>query len=197
MIRSIHRNRIDTAGFSLIEVLIAIGIFAFSIVAVVAMLGATSVATSEAIESSTAARIADGVRAELNQYNPGQLDGLTNNPNDPLILYATRDGERVRLGRAVGGGQIPANASLDPAGGNLPGIAQRDRFFEIEVVQLDDNLRYDTSKSFIGLSVKVKWPHQLPQGPASNTTNVNGDPFMEVAPERQSMSIFNTSIRQK
>lgn len=168
-------------GFSLVEVILAVGIFAFSILAIVAMLGATSQSASEVLDTATASRIADGVRSELDGVPVASLVGLTSSYTNPLKLFATRNGERVRLENDVNNG---------PETGDPPGIAATAQYYRIEVVQLEHSLAYDNGSATMPVSVRVIWPHHLPRGP--------NDPIpVVVTPERQSMAIFNTAILRK
>lgn len=177
-------------GFTLIEVIIATGILATSILAIIAFLGATAQATSNVINNTVASRIADNVRAELENVDLDQLyvwADPANNP--PLQLFATKDGERVRVGGPSG------NVGNDEITGTPPGIADGNRYFLIEIRRLEESLEFvnaaDLAKSTIlPISVQVVWPHHV-------RINTNPEDFEAVAPEGQSRYIFNTIISRK
>lgn len=174
-------------GFSLIEVILAVGIFAFSIVAVLALLGTTSRATSDVLETTTASRIADGVRSELDGVDLATLDSMTDpTARPPLTLVATKDGHHVRI--AEGPGVSNPAADNDPENGDPPGITDRDRFYRIEVRQLEDTVEYDSGSAAIAVSVRVIWPHHV---------RVGANDFAVQSEERQSMAVFNTAILRK
>lgn len=177
-------KRARAAGaFSLIEVVIAIGIFGSSILAIIGLLGSISRSTAEVMDAGVAARIADAVRAELRQLAVVEgLDEIARRTtiDNPLELFATKHGDRVLSENNVG----------NPQSSNPPEIAARDRFFRIEVTQLEDSLAYDDDAAFIALSVRVYWPHYIPTGPGE-------EDYREVDSHRQNVSIFNTAILRR
>lgn len=182
-------------GFSLIEVILAIGVFAFTIVAVLAMLGSTSQATSEVLNTATASKIADAIRAELETLD-FDADLAPAAGGTEIILYGTKDGRYVVLGDPGGGPGGPVDNDPDPKVSDTPGIAARDRFFKITLEELGgkvDELAYDADKSAqIAFSVKLEWPHNIPLGPPS--ANPMTDDVKTTEVHQRSVSIFNLSI---
>ena len=195
-----NRGRVSgLRGFTLIEVIIATGILAVSVLAVIAFLGATGHATSEAMDRTAAARIADNVRAELDTVDIGAL-ATQINPTTPLVLFASKDGERVRLGSG------PYSNVNNAITATPPGIPERSRYFKIEVYPALKNLDPSTwlmsDSTILPLSVQVIWPHHLPQGPADPVTGAGA--FTAVVDvgdydgrDRQSRYIFNTTLLRK
>lgn len=179
-------------GFSLIEIILAIGVFAMTIVAVLGMLGSSSQATSEVINTVSASQIADAVRTELENvdYETDLVNGTSG--TSVLELYGRKNGDGVVLKRYAGN---------DPETGNPPGIAERDRFFLIQVERLGktgDSLVYRgddvgtpaTDAAQMALSVRVYWPYQVPTGVGPNDAAV-------VDPTRRSLATFNVSIPRR
>lgn len=173
-------------GFSLIEVILAIAVFALTIVAVLAMLGSTTQATSEVLNTVTASRISDAIRTELENLDFNDLD--PNAVNYPVTLYGRQDGSRVVL-------DTNADNNPDPEVDDPPGIAERDRYFLIELDVLGDELVYDVDNADIALSVRLEWPYMLPLGPRS--ANPMNDPTKTTEPFNRSVSIFNVSIPKR
>lgn len=178
-------------GFTLIEVIIATGILATSILAIIAFLGATGQATSEVMNTTVASRIADNIRAELQKADLDNLYGLAD-PNNPLELFATKDGERVRIDDGSG--------SIDEVDGDddPPGIALGNRFFLIEIRRLENSLEFSNSTEFqdsamLPLSVQIVWPYRVKTGPDPE----DPDDSVLGAVEKQSRYIFNTTILRK
>jgi type II secretory pathway pseudopilin PulG len=184
-IRTKNKRLLGVRGFSLIEILLAIGIFAFTIVAIIAMLGSTSQATSEVLNTVNASQIADSVRTELENLGYDNLIASTNGA-DPLELFGTKDAARV---------VVKSNANRDPDD-EPPGINERDRFFRIEVERLGSNgsslvfrndFTSDANAAQLPVTVRVYWPHNIPLGSSSSA-------FREVEAAKQSIAIFNVSI---
>ncbi|MEX2381214.1 MAG: hypothetical protein WD490_02430 [Opitutales bacterium] len=180
-------------AFSLVEVVLATALFALTIVAVIGLLGPSSKAVSHVLETNVATRLADGVNAELQRVSTVGANGFNNMVVQPtgagrgIVLYATRDGETVVLGRFAD--------EIDPVT-SQPRIAERNRYYKIEVRQLEgETLAYRSGAPYINLSVRVIWPHRIPSGPQS--ANPAMDPSTEVEPSKQSLAAFNTTILQK
>src|SRR5690606_19164492 len=100
--RTIFQRRARQNGgkmaFSLVEVIIAIGILGVSVLAIVAFLGSITQSTTTVMTTSIASRIANNIQAELDQPDIDQLYGFLRNPStDEVVLVATEDGERVRV----------------------------------------------------------------------------------------------------
>ena len=185
------QNKKPVSGFTLIEIIISVGIVSMSLLAIIAFLGAVGQSTAETIDSAVASQIADNIRAELANENIDDLYGWTNDPTTPIELVATKDGDRVRV-------QFPQAANTadnDSETGIPPGIEDYDRYFLIEVTRLENSLEPPTSagqfqqeSTMLSLSVRVVWPYHVKTGPESWT---------EAQPEQQSHYIFNTVILRK
>jgi hypothetical protein len=105
-------------------------------------------------------------------------------------LVATRDGLRVL--RSDGVDPAADRALNDPV---LPGIANRDRYYLIEVTQLA-GLEYLPGAGFLALSVRVTWPHLLAAGPLTpGATTVGEDPTHEVPRNERTVAIYNFAVR--
>lgn len=185
-----HSTQIKQRGFSLIEVLLAIGVFAFTILAVIAMLGSSSQATAEVLNSVNAGQISDAIRTELENYGYDALVSDTSGTG-PLRLYGSKDADRVVLIN---------NAGNDPED-DPPGMYPRDRFFLIEIERLgvpnEDSFAHKLADDWpfaaqLALSVRVYWPYNIPLGPP--TANPMGDDVRTVDSNRRSVAIFNVSI---
>lgn len=194
MILRCHNNkRGGSSAFSLIEVVIAIGIFSGSILAIIAMLGAISQSTTEVLDAGVSARLADGVRAELQALpisgGGANLDAIipvSPTTDSPLRLYANKDGSRILRGEPEGS----SPADNHPETGDPPGIADPDRYYLVEVRRLGDSLTYNSNDAgFMALSVKVYWPYQVRTGP-------NDTDLAVVEDHRRSMAMFNVAVRR-
>lgn len=104
------------SGFSLIEVVVAIGIFAFGMVAVLGLFSPMARSVSGSSEGEAAARLADALRAKLQSMPMAQVETLLKNSTeksheltdadlrsdyditqDAQLLFANRDGSKIGL----------------------------------------------------------------------------------------------------
>lgn len=159
--------RREAAGFSLMEVVIATGVFALAIVAVIGLVGVPSRATREVFDSTVAARLAEGVNQELARLAaavgfPKLVEDTT--PSKELFVYATADGSR-----------LVESSLADLADVGVPSV---ERYFLLEIMQLSAPAPTDAC---LPLQIRVQWPYMLPDGREAGET------------QRSSFS-FNTAI---
>lgn len=145
-------------GFSLVEVVIAVGIFAAAVTVALALLPALARQAGDAGDALTAQRLPDGIRVELQRLaESGGFDALaTRVPvmaaplTGGLELVAARDGARLH---SVG--YLPP-----PPGEQLP-LAEQ--YFAIEVWRFaQPPLAYDSAAAVLPLQVRVSWPYRVP-----------------------------------
>jgi type II secretory pathway pseudopilin PulG len=156
------------SAFTLVEVVMALGVLAVTVVAVLALQGATDRSTAEISGQERAAQLVDAVMIELARLRdrpvtpgqPGRLDALAllipaTGSVQPWQLVATRDGLRV----------ISESDADDPAAG----FPLRDRFYVIEVRQQPPPLNYVHDAGYLAVELTIRWPYQIPSGdgPAS------------------------------
>ena len=239
-------------AFSLLEVVVAVGIFAFAVIAIIGLLLPNTSAVEKRIEADVVRRLTENIQSELQRYlratsetqkggaNAGEglydfdnlfYNGAPAGRTNAIYLVATRDGSRVLVtgedpylawNDTYADPYIPAAATYtavatppvlaaennlisDPAPGNPPGIAFRDRYYLIEVSLPDSpkhrqtNVPSDVAIPFIPLSVRVLWPYRLPDGPEnvqnSSKYNTFTDlPWSVVSPAKHSSFIFNIAL---
>jgi hypothetical protein len=182
-------------GFSLLEVVMAIGILALAVIALLGFIAASANTDGDLADARAAAGLGGPIQAELERLRAELgLDGLAaavppaGSPA-PLQLVATRDGRRVL--RADGAGAA-ADRPLDDSA--LPGIARRDRYFAIAVTrQLD--LPDAPDAGFLAVSALVRWPFNLPVGPAApGAVAVDADGAREAPAEARSWLVLNLAV---
>jgi type II secretory pathway pseudopilin PulG len=153
----------QTFAFTLVEVVMALGILAVTVVAVLALQGAVSRSAAEISGQERAAQLVDASMVELARLRdrpvtpgqPGRLDALASlipatGSAHPWQLVATRDGVRV----------ISESDADDPAAG----IPLRDRFYVIEVRQQPPPLNYVHDAGYLAVELTIRWPYQIPAG---------------------------------
>lgn len=158
-----HRSRRSLRGFSLIEVIIAVGVFAVAVVVILAMLPPLSRQAADSADAMIAQSLPDSVRNELTRLaTSGGFDALANRLPvmaaplaDGLPMVAAHDARRLY--------------SLDylspPVGGQLP---QAEQYFLVEVWRFNQPpLRYDPLAPVLAAYVRVSWPYTNPGAPST------------------------------
>jgi prepilin-type N-terminal cleavage/methylation domain-containing protein len=163
-------------GFTLMEVLIALGVCGFAVAMLLGLFLRSVAGVREAAERERAMALAPAVRAalveagwsaETNQGPPGVVE-LT--ASGPFFLVANPDGSQVT--RREGAQSLPA----------------AEHYFLIEVTRHEaEGHRFGPDlRAALALQVLVTWPYRLPSS--------GGEP-LEVALEQRSRHVFFTSIR--
>ncbi len=150
-------------GFSLIEVVVAVGIFATAVAVILALLPALARQAGDSADTLTAQRLPDGLRVELQRLAAGNFDGLASAVpvmaaplDNGLELVANRTGSVLHSAK-----YLPPNPSLR--------IAPGDQYFLIEVWRfVRPPLSYDSAAAVLPLYVRVSWPYRNPCGTAAS-----------------------------
>lgn len=148
-------------GFSLIEVIIAVGIFAASVAVILALLPGLTRQAADTTAMFTAQRLPDAVRLELERLSAsGGFDGLratipamNASLADGLVLVASRDGARLH-----------SRAYLPPA--PTAAIPQDEQYFAIELWRFTSGQLAHDSHTLLPVFVRVSWPYRNPGAPA-------------------------------
>jgi hypothetical protein len=148
----------ERAAFSLIEVVIAVGVFALAIVVILGLLPALTRSAAEASDALVAQNFPDPLRIELMRLVAsggfdalaGRLPEMSVPLADGLALVAAHEGRSVQT----------VDFLPPPSAGQLP---EADRYFLIEVWRFDQPpLRYDPAAAMLPAYVRVSWPYRLP-----------------------------------
>jgi prepilin-type N-terminal cleavage/methylation domain-containing protein len=153
-------RRMTAPGFSLVEVILAVAIFALSVPTTLALISALGRQGAMETEALIAQRLPDSVRLELARLARTDFDGLaammpvmTTSPAPGLVLAATRDGCRLN-----------SCDYLPP----LAAVAAADQYFLVECWRFEEEpLRFDAQKAFLAVAVRISWPYHLPHGPVA------------------------------
>jgi hypothetical protein len=164
-------------AFTLLEVVIATGVFAIGVVGIIALLPALGREMAMAEEQQAAHGLPDAIRLELRRLaERGGFDALAaripleNSPlADGLALHAPRSGVFVQSAEY-----------LPPDAGRLP---DEERHFLIEAWRFGSApLAFVTGGAALPLHVRVSWPYRIA-----------GSPNPVAAGERRSVS-FNLAV---
>jgi prepilin-type N-terminal cleavage/methylation domain-containing protein len=156
-----HRRKVR--GFSLIEVVIAVGIFA---AAVAVMLGLLPSLTRQAVSSAdimAALRLPDAVRLELQRVATlggfDTLAGQTKPMATPLPATLNLVGSRDAMRAHTASYQPPPAADR---------MAQGEQYFLVEVWSFNQApLSFDPGGTVLALHVRVSWPYFIPGSPSA------------------------------
>lgn len=150
-----HRP-VSARAFSLVEVIIAVGLFALAVTAVLGLLPPLTRQAAETADRLAAQRLPDAVKVELGRLAAGSFDGLAaqlpmmGTPlGNGLPLVATRDGSRLQ-----------ARDFRPPTSGR---IAEAGEYFLVECWRFPaGTLAYDPAQSALAVLVRVSWPYRQP-----------------------------------
>jgi hypothetical protein len=150
-----NRQR-PSPGFSLLEVVIASGIFAGTVVVIIALMAMLSRQATQTTESLAARCLPDAVKVELDRLARAGMDGLAG--QIPVMAIPLGDGLKFAAAKDVA--EVQSLAYLPPATGRL---LSDEQYYLIECWRFpEEPLRYDASKAFLPLLVRVSWPFRLP-----------------------------------
>ena len=196
----VNKDRRD--GFSLVEVVIAVGVFALSILAVVGLLGPILDSIRESEETEIVSNLNELIRSELERLPfddstaPMDIVRFDDNPNQYSVLYANRDLSHI------GDEDYFDNPPTNPATGAPYEIGDADKYFRIELrnspafpfvfANRDDY----TSRTF---QIRVLWPVYRRTGPGPDDAQPHHPGYpdnTEGLAELRQMNFF-TTIRRK
>lgn len=150
--------RLKFTAFSLLEVIIAVAIFAGAVSLLLGLLPGLTRQSAVSADTLTALRLPDALRVELTRMaRAGGFDALANEAKplatllpDTCLLVATRDGARLHA----------LLYQLPPAADQ---IAEDSRYFLIEVWRFGDApLAFDPRGALLALHGRVSWPYRIP-----------------------------------
>ena len=158
-------SRSKISGFSLVEVIIAVGIIVTAVSVLLALLSVMARQSASPADTLTALRLPDALRAELERVAAvggfetlaGQTRPMAAPGPDTLMLAAARDSTRVQA----------LNYQPPPVAEQMVADEQ---YFLIEVWSFNQApLAFDPGGAVLALHVRVSWPYHIP-GSASATS---------------------------
>lgn len=141
-------------GFSLVEVVIAVGVFAVAVTAILAVLPSVTRQNAEFADRMVAQRLPAALHTELARLAATSgydvlatsVPVMTTSLDAGLSFVATRDGSSL--------------GAISSSGADIP---VDERYFQIETWRFDRvPLTYDASGAVLALFVRVTWPYRLP-----------------------------------
>lgn len=150
-------------AFSLVEVVVAVGVFAAVVVVVVGMLGPLSRSVTDVGEVDDASRLAatlqEGLQAEARRVGWTTFAGYL---NGGTTLYANREGTRV------GPGNVVAIWDVDNSGA----VTTTDDGYKFFSITLNRNTalspnavpNLDADAGYLAFTIRLAWPAYRPDG---------------------------------
>lgn len=167
-----HSSARSSAGFSLIEVVVAVGIFAIAIVSVIGLLGPINKSVADVRDFDDASRVVAALQGELQRAG---FSNVANFIDNNTSLYADRTGRRIGQDNAADNSTIwnrdISGQALTDLNGNGSTTDERDaqKFFSIKLTRNSDlspnsAQNPDTSAGFLAFTITLRWPAYLPNG---------------------------------
>ncbi|HEX2101440.1 MAG TPA: type II secretion system protein [Candidatus Synoicihabitans sp.] len=155
-----------TSAFTLVEVIVALGVMAVGVVGILALLGPATDASRELSDAAVAARLVERVRTEL----AAARDSRRVEPGGALMALRDEFGAGWRIVADQRGERVFSEVAADGA----DGLAERSRYFLIEVDLHDGVLRFPADAAFVAWIVQVRWPYRLATGAEGPAIAVDG-----------------------
>lgn len=147
-----YHSSASRKAFSLVEVVVAVGIFALAIVGVIGLLTPTNKAIADVTESDAASRAISAIQSGLQQTARESSTGFTDVINSlstssspQYIYFASKSGDKV---------------------GKTAAVPNAEKFFEFALIRNDtlSPLANDTSAGYLAFTISLRWPAYLPNG---------------------------------
>jgi uncharacterized protein (TIGR02598 family) len=142
-------------GFTLVEVVVAVGIFALAIVGVLGLLAPTSKNINDVADSDAAARVISAIQTGL------QSSGFTSvKANLAKTFYASKNGDKV--------------GASDSTVWTATGVTNQDKYFEFTLVRNETlspstPATADDSAGYLAFTIVLKWPAYVPSADGQGT----------------------------
>lgn len=179
------RLRSYASAFSLVEVVVAVGIFALAIVAVIGLLAPLGSSVTDVRDGDDASRVATSIQAglqdevnRLKQQDPANYwSNFATYLNGTTILYASRDGAIVgKSDSEITVGPDQYNIWDADRNGTLSPDEEMARFFEISLTRNTTlspaGAANDASAGYLAFNITLKWPGYIRES-ASQARPVN------------------------
>jgi hypothetical protein len=154
------------SGFSLVEIVLAVGVFAITIVAVIGLLSPTLNQVSESTERATVNRMADLITHEVQRlgfdfFSQQVAEGsITWTAANEGVFFVSGEGDIISLGQNVTGTIPPARLPFTRPFNNA------EAFFAVDFRRHDATLNpgTDAQRAAIAYQFRIVWPAFQPNG---------------------------------
>lgn len=166
-------RRVAPCAFSLIEVVIAIGVFATAMAIILALLPSIGGQAASAADSLVAQRLPDPLRVEMQRLaGAGGFDALA--ARAPVAASPLGDG--LAFVAARNGAQLHSLDYLPPVAADA--LPLEEQYFLVEIWRFPSApLAYDAAGAVLPVMVRVSWPYRTAGSsnvvPRANRTELN------------------------
>jgi len=144
-----------TRGFTLLEVIIAVGLFVSAVTVVIGLMAGLSRQGADANDVLAAQRLPEPLKLELARLASSGLDSLA----DRVPVMASPLAGGLALAGARDAARVDSLEYL-PVADPIPAGEQ---YYLVECWKFpSEPLRFDGQKAFLALYVRVSWPYRLP-----------------------------------
>ena len=135
-------------GFSLIEVVVAVGIFAVGIVGVIGLFAPTTKNVAGVADADSSTRVVTAIQSYLKEVASTSTGFSTTLPDKfgaGYVFYATKGGDKIIYKNDTGASTT---------------IPDKDRFFEFSLTRNTDlsPVSGDTTAGFLAFTISLRWP---------------------------------------
>jgi len=145
----------QTRGFTLLEVIIAVGLFVSAIAVILGLVAGLSRLGADSNDALAAQRLPEPLKVELSRLASTGLDSLAGRV--PVMASPLTGG--LAFASVRGATRVDSLEYLpvtDP-------ISTDEQYYLVECWKFpSEPLRFDGEKAFLALFVRVSWPHRLP-----------------------------------
>lgn len=149
-----QKNSLSRAAFSLVEVVVAVGIFAIAVISVIGLLGPINQSVANVKDGDDASRVVSIIQAELQRIGVAQVNTYL---GANTALYASRDGAKIGIDDT----NAPWNADVPDLDGdsNVDNFEiEAQKFFEIKLRANPDLPYTAATDGFLALNIELRWP---------------------------------------
>lgn len=140
-------------AFSLVEVVVAIGIFAIAVISVIGLLAPINQSVTDVKDGDDASRVVSIVQTELQRAGITAVTGFFGQ-----TLYASRSGHKIGLGTNTA--LWEANVVDENGANGITDETDGQKFFSIQLTR-DTTLSpaaNDASAGFLAFTIQLRWP---------------------------------------
>lgn len=150
-----------SSAFSLVEVVVAVGIFAIAVISVVGLLVPINKSVDEVKDGDDATRVVSIIQNELQRVG---LTAVNNFLTTGRTLYASRSGNKI----GIDDQNAPWNVDVPDLDGDPSSSTSQEidaqKFFEINL-SANPNMPFNSATDgFLALIIEIRWPAYTADG---------------------------------
>jgi uncharacterized protein (TIGR02598 family) len=141
-------------GFSLVEVVVAVGIFAIAVIAIIGLMVPINQSVANVRDGDDAVRVASVIQAELQRVGITQVNTYL---TAGTTLYANRNGDKVGTDVLT----APWNVDVPDLNGdgNVDDFEKNaQKFFEVKLTQNPTQPFAAATEGFLAVNIEIRWP---------------------------------------